>query len=91
MVWTRFQFKFDNLKIVLIGTKADLKDEAQAAPISKAEGDQLAGEINAVGYLETSSKTGVGIKEAIEKGLEAAMLPNPPPSMFECKNCCRII
>ena len=90
-MWSGLVSNFDNLKILLIGTKADLKDETQKAPISKADGDQLAGEINAVGYIETSSKTGVGIKEAIEKGLEAAMLPNPPPSMFECKNCCKII
>ena len=85
-VWTGFHVKFFNL-IILIGTK----DEAQKAPISKADGDQLAGEINAVGYIETSSKTGVGINEAIQAGVEAAMLPNSPPSMFECKNCCKMI
>ena len=79
------------MKIVLIGTKADLKDEAQKAPISKAEGDQLAGEINAVGYIETSSKTGDGINEAIQKVIEAATVPPSPPSMFECKDCCKII
>ena len=77
--------------IFLIRSKADLKNDAQKAPVSKADGDQMVWEINAVGYIETSSKTGDGINEAIQKVIEAALVPPSPPSMFECKDCCKII
>ena len=58
-------------QILLVGTKSDLKNSDQRdmpgdADISKAEGDQLAKEIKATCYMETSSKTGDGIKEVFD-------------------------
>merc|ERR1712241_356769 len=56
--------KFTNATIVLVGTKCDLKGEAekrdnpQDKDITKEEGNQLAKEIGAIRYMETSSKTG---------------------------------
>ena len=65
-------------QILLVGTKSDLKNSDQRdmpgdADISKAEGDQLAKEIKATCYMETSSKTGDGIKEVFDAAMKAAM------------------
>ena len=79
----------------MIGTKADLKkapggiEQPGEAPISREMGERLAKEINAVGYVETSAKTGDGVHEAVKMGLEAALKeiptnPHPYP-------CCSII
>merc|ERR1712066_661342 len=83
--------KFKDTKIVLIGTKSDLKNDSDStgqpkdAPISKAEGETLANEINAVCYVETSAKTGEGIEEAVHKGVEASMTNKPRSSLpFNC-------
>ena len=61
----------------MIGTKADLKNECDKYgrqiynPITKENGDRLAREINAVGYMETSAYTGEGVQEAVLMGLQA--------------------
>ena len=62
-------------QIILVGTKADLRTEAgvQDQEISKAEAKALAKEINAVRYIETSSKTGDGISELLDESIKAAM------------------
>ena len=63
-----------SLQIVLIGTNADLKNDLKIKndeKISKVEAQNLAKEINAVGYVETSAKTGEGVKEAVQMGLKA--------------------
>ena len=75
---------------MLIGTKADRKNELNVSghsqpPITKEQGEALAREINAVGYVETSAKTGQGIMEAIDLGVEAAMTPESRrPSRWCC-------
>jgi len=71
-----------NTPIVLIGTKVDLRSdldvlqmlmERSAKPISTEEGNELAAEIGAVGYFETSALTQSGLKalfdHAIRRGL----------------------
>ena len=64
---------------MLVGTKSDLKGmpEMRNHPddedITKAEGKKLAREINATCYMETSSKTGEGVKELFDETLRAVM------------------
>ena len=55
--------------------------------ITKAEGDQLAREIKATCYMETSSKTGDGIKELFEESIRAAMVDGRTSG----SDCCVII
>ena len=63
----------------MVGTKSDLRGEAGArmnpgdVDITKAEGDQLAREIKATCYMETSAKTGEGIQEVLKEAVRAAM------------------
>merc|ERR1711936_214491 len=72
--------KFTNAAIVLVGTKCDLKGVAEARDnpedkdVTKAEGEQLARDIGATCYIETSAKTGDGIKELFEEAIRASMV-----------------
>ena len=75
-------------QIVLIGTKADLatvpngSEAAADDPVIKERGESLAQEIKAVGYVETSAKTGEGVKEAVEMGLKAVRDKGASPKPF---------
>ena len=60
------------LQIVLIGTQADLKYECED-PVTNESGERLAREIQAVGYVETSAKTGEGVHKAIQMGIKAVL------------------
>ena len=78
----------DLFQIVLIGTKADLatvpsgSEAAADAPVTRDMGESLAREIKAVGYVETSAKTGEGVKEAVEMGLKAVRDKGASPKPF---------
>ena len=56
----------------MISTKGDLKNDYDE-PITIESGDRLAEEIKAVGYVETSAKTGEGVHEAIQMGIKAVL------------------
>ena len=71
MTFVKQHFKY-LLQIVLIGTKADLKYNCED-PITNESGERLAREIQAVGYVETSAKTGEGVHKAIQMGIKAVL------------------
>ena len=77
---------------MLVGTKCDLKgmadqrDKPDDTDITKAEGDQMAKEIKATCYMETSSKTGEGIREVFDEAIKAAMVDGKTDP-----GCCIII
>jgi len=59
-----------NIPHILIGTKIDLREDkhpdpnsGKFEPINRDQGEKLAAEINAVKYMEVSSKTGKGVQE----------------------------
>ena len=78
-------FKLLFIKIIFrsywwgVGTKSDLKGDAsqrenpEDKDITQAEGEKLAKIIRATCYIETSSKTGDGVKEVLQKAINAAM------------------
>merc|ERR1712183_308069 len=88
----KYSSKFTNATILLVGTKSDLKGVAemrnntQDKDITKEEGDQLAKEIKAIRYIETSAKTGEGIKELFDEAIRASMVGGKTGS-----GCCIII
>ena len=64
--------------IILLGTKIDLRDDVDTlnmlskegkTPISYQEGQKLAEEIGAIGYLECSSLTGENVNSVIDEAL----------------------
>ena len=77
---------------MLVGTKSDLKgvvdqrDNPNNKEITKEEGDKMAKEIKAKCYMETSSKTGDGVKEVLDEALKLAMLDGKTDT-----GCCIII
>ena len=89
-----------NFQIVLVGTKSDqkglaeyrdnpydedlLKDNPYDEDITKAEGDLLAWEIDATCYIETSSKTGDGVKEVFDEAIRVAMLEGKADTGCRC-------
>ena len=70
--------------IVLCATKLDLREdkdtidrlaEKKLAPISLAQGQQMAKEIGAVKYVECSALTQKGLKEVFDEAIRAVINP----------------
>ena len=73
---------------LLVGTKTDLRDDdatlqslsqSGKKPITAAEGEKLAQEIKAVGYVECSAVKQTGVKEVFDVALKAALKPKKKP------------
>ena len=65
---------------------ATARDNPGDEDITQAEGDQLAREIKATCYMETSAKTGEGIQEVLKEAIRAAMVDGKTDP-----GCCIII
>jgi len=74
-------------KIILLGTKCDLKwadqstledmrvaNQSVGEMVSVAQGNTLAKQIGAVRYIETSALTGEGIQDAFDAAVEAGLM-----------------
>ena len=73
-------------KILVVGTKIDLRDDSAALqrlkeknlePISFQMGQQLAKDINAVKYMECSALTQKGLKDVFDEAIRAVIAPQP--------------
>ena len=79
-------------QILLIGTKSDLVGRAGAHAVSTREGVKLAKKIRALGYWETSAKTGEGVKEAFAAATKALLTPDPTyMESMRNKCCCNVL
>ena len=74
-----------NVPIILVGTKIDLREdketinrlaEKKLAPISHAQGMQLAKDIKAIKYLECSALTQTGLKAVFDEAIRAVLQPS---------------
>ncbi|KAG1399664.1 hypothetical protein G6F60_007562 [Rhizopus arrhizus] len=83
-----------NIPIILVGTKLDLREdkdtidrlrEKKMAPISYAQGLQMAKEISAVKYLECSALTQKGLKNVFDEAIRAVL--SPPVRPTKKKGC----
>jgi Ras-related C3 botulinum toxin substrate 1 len=72
-------------KILLIGTKIDLREDADALtrlnerglkPITAEEGNKLAKEIGAVCYVECSALTQKGLKTVFDEAIKCILFPD---------------
>jgi hypothetical protein len=87
-----------NTPFIVVGTKTDLRTneevvsrlraETGKGPLTAADGQGLAAELGAVGYLECSALTQQGLKTvfdtAIKNALEAMDKPAAPPKKNKC-------
>jgi len=71
-------------RILLVGTKNDLKDDKETldklmqndqAPITFQQGEQMAREIKAVGYMECSALTQKGLKAVFDEAIKCVVFP----------------
>eukprot|EP00300_Choanocystis_sp_HF-7_P025257 c26998_g1_i1.p1 GENE.c26998_g1_i1~~c26998_g1_i1.p1 ORF type:complete len:195 (+),score=4.07 c26998_g1_i1:107-691(+) len=72
--------------IVLVGTKLDLRDEPDTlaklkekglAPISTAQGEELAKKLGAAKYVECSALTQQNLKKVFDEAIKVVLFPNP--------------
>ncbi|KAH7687733.1 Rho-related GTPase-like protein, partial [Aphelenchoides avenae] len=79
--------------VMLVGTKMDLRDDPEVciklqkrrlAPISHAQGVQMAKEIGAVKHLECSALTQEGLKELFDEAIRAVLYPPPAKQTKTC-------
>ena len=82
--------------IVLCATKLDLREdkdtidrlaEKKLAPISLAQGQQMAKEIGAVKYVECSALTQKGLKEVFDEAIRAVINPATQPKKAKKGGC----
>lgn len=71
-------------KVILVGTKADLRDDETVIeqlqqsgekPVSVEEAKALAKELNGAPYIECSALTGQGLQEMMQTAINAALAP----------------
>lgn len=76
-----------NTPIILVATKLDLRDdkdmleklkEKKLAPLTCAQGLQMAKEIKADKYLECSALTQKGLKQVFDEAIRAVLIPKKP-------------
>jgi Ras-related C3 botulinum toxin substrate 1 len=73
-----------NTKMILVGTKLDLRDDKELveklkakgqSPITTAQGEEMAKEINAVRYMECSALTQKGLKQVFDAAIKCVIMP----------------
>ncbi|KAL3317663.1 Rho GTPase protein rac1 [Cichlidogyrus casuarinus] len=82
-----------NTPIILVGLKADLKDnkdileelaKKKQTPITTPMALCMAKEIKAVRYMECSALTQVGLKNVFDEAIRAVLVPAPKKSKSKC-------
>jgi len=73
-------------KVLLVGTKADLKDEKQyeGHVITQVQGETLARDIRAIGYMECSALTQKGLKQVFDEAIKAVVFPKKGTNDKKC-------
>merc|ERR1711874_558891 len=81
-----------DVPVFLVGTKTDMRVvkiadivEERFTPVSTEMGEELAEEIGAKKFIETSAKTGHNLKELFEQAIELAMAYKFPDSVTDNK------
>ncbi|PRP87205.1 ras-related C3 botulinum toxin substrate 1-like [Planoprotostelium fungivorum] len=89
-----------NGKIILVGTKADTRDDRKMVsklaasgqrPITTAEGEQRAKDIGAHCYLECSALTQKGLKTVFDEAVRSCVSPQDLKKKKKVKSNCSIL
>ncbi|KAG2383179.1 hypothetical protein C9374_004516 [Naegleria lovaniensis] len=79
----------DNVPMILVGTKVDLRemgDKSQGSDsISAQLGEKLRAEIKAVKYVECSAKTQQGVKMVFDEAIRAVLFPRNSGTKKNCE------
>ena len=72
------------IPVLLVGNNRHLRERSDYTKplVSREDGQALANQIGAIGYLECSSQTKEGVKEVFKTAARAAM------KLTETKKCC---
>mmetsp|Transcript_16160 Transcript_16160/g.22448 ORF Transcript_16160/g.22448 Transcript_16160/m.22448 type:complete len:196 (-) Transcript_16160:92-679(-) len=88
--------KCPDTPIVLVGTKSDLRNDANEisklkeqgkAPITPEQGEQLAAVIGAHKYVECSALTQHNLKTVFEEAVKLVLYPKPAPKPADKSKC----
>ena len=83
--WPEVTHHCPNTKIILVGTKADLREDKEALerlrekglqPLTYQQGEQMAKDIKAVCYMECSALTQKGLKQVFDEAIKCVIFPN---------------
>ena len=84
IIWIRLPRGRKRAKIILVGTKLDLREDSETldrlnragtAPITYQQGVQMAKEIGAVRYMECSALTQQGLKAIFDEAIRVVLFP----------------
>jgi len=87
-------------KIFLIGTKVDLKEDKETleklrhnnqSPITQQQGEQMAKEIRALGYMECSALTQKGLKAVFDEAIKCVVFPKKKQGRGPTKDKCLVM
>jgi len=83
-------------KILLVGTKVDLREDKETLdklrqldqnPITPAQGESMAREIRAVGYMECSALTQKGLKAVFDEAIKCVVFPKKKGGKGKKRDC----
>ena len=86
-----------NARLILVGTKTDLREDKETlerlrmrrlAPISTAQGVQMAKYIKAVKYVECSSLSKIGVTQVFEQVVRSMFSSDKPLKKKEICSIC---
>jgi len=89
-----------NTKIILVGTKLDLREDKETLDrlhakgqdaISTEKGHHLAKEISAVKYMECSALTQKGLKQVFDAAIKAVIMPTGGAAYPQKKSTCMLL
>lgn len=98
--WPEVSHHCPKTKMILVGTKLDLRDDRDAIarlaekghePINTEKGHALAREIGAVRYMECSALTQKGLKQVFDAAIKAVLMPTPPGQDKSKKGGCLLL
>ena len=94
--WPELCHYAPGVPIVLVGTKADLRDDVVVvnqlrtkgvSPVTEEQGQRFAKEIGAIGYVECSALSQVGLKDAFDTCIRAGLDKSLKKKKKHHKNC----
>lgn len=94
--WPEVTHHCPNARIILVGTKADLREDKEALerlkekglqPLTYQQGEQMARDIKAETYMECSALTQKGLKQVFDEAIKCVIFPKTQNKGGRKRNC----